>query len=159
MESPARITTHYEDQVRLRLSGQRYLTEQQERELLLEALDIGLSLEEAKGLLAATVAKRRAARELTLDHDMAVTIETMAGDNGWISRTTFNHAASLYRRLSGGAVGEAEAKSRVKQLMLSRGWKIRGEIVFGTPHWFRRIPVEPAGSNNALQKKRGGTIW
>jgi hypothetical protein len=159
MESPARITRHYEDQVRLRLSGQRYLTEQQERELLLEALDIGLSLEEAKGLLAAIVAKRRAAREMTLDHDMAVTIETMVGDRGWISRTTFDHAASLYRRLSGGAVGEAEGKSRVKQLMLSRGWRsrrwrIRGEIIFGTPHWLRRIPVEPSASKSHDSKNR-----
>jgi hypothetical protein len=159
MESPARITRryetrHYEDQVRLRLSGQRYLTEPQERELLLEALDIGLSLEEAKGLLAAIVAKRRAAREMTLDHDMAVTIETMVGDRGWISRRTFDHAASIYRRLSGGAVGEAEAKSRVKQLMLSRGWKIRGEIIFGTPHWLRRIPVEPSASKSHDSKNR-----
>jgi DNA-binding transcriptional MerR regulator len=150
MEPPARIARQYEDQVRLSLSGQRYLTEQQERQLLLEALNLGLSFEEAKRLLAATVAKRRAAREMTLDHDMAVTIETMAGAKGWISRTNFNHAANLYRRLSGGAVGEAEAKSRVKQLMLSRGWKIRGEIIFGTPHWFRQIPVDSAGAKSPL---------
>jgi hypothetical protein len=147
LQSPPRSTRQYADQVRLRLAGQRYLTERQERELLLEALDIGLSLAEARGLLAATVAKRRAAREMTLDRDMALTIETMAGAKGWISRTTFEHAAALYRRLSGGAIGEAKAKGRVKQLMLRRGWKIRGEIIFGTPHWFRRIPVEPAGSN------------
>ena len=150
MESPARIARQYADQVRLRLAGQRYLTEQQERELLLEALDLGLSFEEAKGLLAATVAKRRAARGMALDHDMAVTIETMAGAKGWISRTNFDHAANLYRRLSGGAVGEAEAKRRVKQLMLSRGWKIRGEIIFGTPHWYRQIQVESTGSKIPL---------
>lgn len=101
MDPPEHIR-RYADQVKLRLAGQRYLSEPQERELLLEALDLGLSLDEARGLLAATVAKRRAARELTLDHDMAVTIETMAGDKGWISRTTFDHAANLYRRLSGG---------------------------------------------------------
>ena len=65
MDSPGRTSRHYADQVKLSLAGHRYLTEQQERELLLEALDIGLSLEEARGLLAATVAKRRAAREMT----------------------------------------------------------------------------------------------
>jgi hypothetical protein len=147
MDTPKRITERYADQVKLSLAGQRYLTEPQERALLLEALDVGLSLEAARGLLAATVAKRRAAREMTLDHDMAVTIAIFAGDKGWISRTTFDHAANLYRRLSGGAVGEREAKSRVKQMMLGHGWKIRGEIIFGTPHWFREIPVAPARPN------------
>jgi hypothetical protein len=141
MESPKRITERYADQVKLSLAGQRYLTERQERALLLEALDVGLSLEEARGLLAATVAKRRATREMTLDHDMAVTIAIFVGDKGWISRTTFDRAANLYRRLSGGAVGEGEAKSRVKQIMLARGWKIRGETIFSAPHWYRSIPV------------------
>jgi hypothetical protein len=149
VDSSKRITERYADQVKLRLAGQRYLTEPQERALLLEALDVGLSLEEAKGLLAATLAKRRAAREMTLDHDMAVTLAIFAGDKGWISRTTFDHAANLYRRLSGGAVGDAEAKSRVKQMMLDHGWKIRGEIIFGTPHWFRGIPVAPTSSNTS----------
>src|SRR5712691_9838264 len=93
MDSPKRTTKRYADQVKLSLAGQRYLTEQQERELLLEALDTGLSLEEARGLLAATVAKRHAAREMTLDRDMALTIAIFAGAKGWISRTTFEHPA------------------------------------------------------------------
>jgi hypothetical protein len=146
MDSPARIAKRYAEQVKLRLAGQRYLTEPQERELLLEALDIGLSLAEARELLAATVAQRRAARAMTLDHDMAVTIAVFAGDKGWISRTTFDHAANLYRRGSGGAVSAAEAKSLVKKTMLRHGWKIRGEIVFGTPHWYRTIPVPSTGA-------------
>jgi hypothetical protein len=150
MDLPKRIARRYADQVKLSLAGQRYLTEQQERELLLEALDTGLSLEEAKWLLAATVAQRHAAREMSLERDIAVTIATMAGARGWISRTNFDHAASLYRRLSGGAVGEGEAKSRVKQMMLEHGWKIRGEIIFGTPHWFRKIPAASTRSNIAL---------
>ena len=147
MDTPKRMTDRYADRVKLSLAGQRYLTEPQERALLLEALDIGLSLEEARQLLAATVAKRHTAREMTLDHDMAVTIAIFAGDKGWISRTTFGHATNLYRRLSGRAISEAEAKSRVKQVMLSHGWKIRGEIIFGTPHWFREIPLAPVRSN------------
>lgn len=150
MDLSKRITRRYADQVKLSLAGQRYLTERQERELLLEALDTGLSLDEARGLLAATVGKRHAARELTLDRDMAVTIAIFAGAKGWISRTNFDDAANLYRRLSGGAVGEGEAKSRVKQMMLDHGWKIRGEIIFGTPHWFREIPAASTRSNIAL---------
>jgi hypothetical protein len=146
MDSRARIAERYVDQVKLSLAGQRYLTEPQERALLLEGLDIGLSLDDARRLLAETVAIRRAARETTLDRDMAVTIGTFAGDKGWISRTNFDHAANLYRRLSGGAVSAAEAKSLVKQMMLRHGRKIRGEIVFGTPHWYCTIPVPSTGA-------------
>lgn len=145
MKPPSHVARHYEDQVRLSLAGQRYLSEQQERELLLQALDIGLSLEEAKGLLAATVTRRRAVREMTLDRDMAITMATFAGEKGWISRTHFDRVANLYRSLSGGVIGEAEAKSRAKELMLRHGWKIRGEIIFGTPHWFRSIAVRSTG--------------
>ncbi len=151
MVSPRGIAERYVDQVRLSLSGKRYLTEQQERALLLEALDSGLSLNEARELLAATAAAREllaataatrgVARELTLDHDIGITIAAVAGERGWISRTAFNRATGLYQHLSGGAVSAAEAKSRVKAMMLRRGWKVRGETIFGTPHWFRDIPT------------------
>ncbi len=87
MASPRGIAERYADRVRLSLSGQRYLTEQHERALLLEALDIGLSLDRARELLAATVKRQGAAREVTLDHDMEITIAAVAGAKGWISRT------------------------------------------------------------------------
>jgi len=141
MVSPRSIAARYVDQVKLSLSGQRYLTEQQERALLLEALDSGLSLNEARELLAATAATRGVARELTLDHDIGITIAAVAGERGWISRTAFNRATGLYQHLSGSAISAAEAKSRVKAMMLRRGWKVRGETIFGTPHWFRDIPT------------------
>src|SRR5260370_14271426 len=140
MVSPRGIAERYVDQVKLRLRGQRYLTEQQERALLLEALDIGLSLDEARELFAATAAKRGVAREITLDHDIGITIATVAGDKGWISRTAFDHATGLFQQLSGGAVSAAEAKRRVKAVMRRQGCKIRGETIFGTPPWFRDIP-------------------
>jgi hypothetical protein len=137
--SPRGIAERYADRVRLSLSGQRYLTEQQERALLLEALDIGRSLDQARELLAATVTRQGATREVTLDHDMEITIAAVAGAKGWISRTAFDRATSLYQQLSGGAVSAAEARRRVKTTMLRRGWKVRGEIIFGTPPWFRHI--------------------
>ena len=139
MVSPRGIAQRYADQVRLRLIGRRYLTEPQERELYLEALDMGLSFEEAREVLVVTVAKSGAARETTLDHDIETTIAAIAGDRGWLSRTAFDRAARLYQERSGGAVGAAEAKSRVKAIMLRRGWTIRGAAIFGTPHWFRII--------------------
>lgn len=142
MVSPRGIAERYADQVRLSLSGQRYLTEQQERALLLEALDAGLALDQARELLAATVERKGAAREVTLDHDMEATIAAVAGAKGWISRTAFDRATGLYQQLSGGAVRAAEAKRRVKAMMLRRGLKVRGEIIFGTPRWFRDIQTK-----------------
>jgi hypothetical protein len=141
MASPRGIAEQYADQVKLSLSRQRFLTEQQERALLLEALDIGLSLDEARELLAAIAAKRGVTRETTLDHDIAVTIAAVAGARGWISRTTFDHATNLFQQLSGGAISPAESKSRVKAMMRRHGWIVRGEAIFGTPHWFRDIPT------------------
>src|SRR5690242_18981848 len=115
------LPERFADQVRLTMSAQHYLTEPQERTLLLGAIERGLSLDAARAILAETVAKRRGARETTLDHDIEVTLATIAGDRGWLSRTSFDHATGLYRRLSGGAVCTAEARSRVKELMVRRG--------------------------------------
>jgi hypothetical protein len=142
MVSSRGFAKRYADRIKLTLSAQRYLTEPQERRLLLEAIDdFGLSRDEAREILAETIVQRRGARETTLDHDIGITIAAMVGDKGWISRTTFDHAAELYRHLSGGAISTVEAKSRVKKLLLRQSWKIRGEIIFGTPHWFRDIPI------------------
>ena len=63
MASPRGIAEQYADRVKLALSRQRYMSEQQERALLLEGLDIGLSLDQARELLAATVKQQGAARE------------------------------------------------------------------------------------------------
>jgi hypothetical protein len=139
MVSPRGIAQRYADQVKLRLIGRRYLTEEQERALYLEALDMGLSFEEAREVLVMTAAQNGAARETTLDHDIETTIAAVAGDRGWISRTAFDRAAGLYQQRSGGAVGAGEAKGRVKAIMLRQGWTIRGATIFGTPHWFRII--------------------
>src|SRR5947207_12911876 len=108
MVSPRGIAARYVDQVKLSLSGKRYLTEQQERALLLEALDSGLSLNEARELLAATAATRGVARELTPDHDIGITIAAVAAEKVWISRTAFDPPAGLIQQLPGRAVSAAE---------------------------------------------------
>ena len=147
----------FADKVKLALSKERYLSERQRRRLLIEALDDGLPLDAALEILAETVAGRGGADEVTLDHDIGMTLAAIAGDKGWLSRTSFNHAMGLYRCLSGGAISQAEARSRVKELMLRHGWKVRGEVVFGTPHWFRAIPSPSTGQprrqpNNASEE-------
>src|SRR5260370_38292701 len=120
MVSPRGIAERYVDQVKLSLSGQRYLTEQQERALLLEALDIGLSLNEARELLAATAAKRGVAREITLEHEIGITIAAVAVEEGSSSRTAVDRASGLYQHLSGGAISPAEATTHVKRVRLRR---------------------------------------
>ena len=143
MDPSNRNAKRYADYVRVQLGRQHHLTEQQERALLLEAIDMGLSIAEARQVITVTAANRHARRELALESDMAVTIAAFVGNKGWISRTGFGHATALYRRLSGASVSEAEARVRVKRLMLSHGWKMRGETIFGAPRWFRDIPAQP----------------
>jgi hypothetical protein len=140
MGSSDRFTDRYPEQIKLRLRKRSYLTEPQERELLREAVDAGIPLERAKEVLAGTLAQRRARRETAFRREIALIIETFVGDKGWLSRSNFNRAATLHCRLSGGAISPAEASIRVKQLMLDRGWGVRGETIFGPPAWFRAIP-------------------
>jgi hypothetical protein len=141
MVSPRGISGRFADRVRLSLSRRRYLTEEAERALLLEAVEGGLPLDQARELLAATVTRQGATREVTLNRDMEITIAATAGAKGWISRTAFDRATSLYQQLSGDAISAAEAQRRVKAMMLRRGWIVRGEAIFGTPQWFRDIPT------------------
>jgi hypothetical protein len=136
----------YRDHVRLQLAGRNYLSEAQEKELLLAALDHGIAIEEAKRLLAATAAERKAALASKIEAVVLSVLETLAGNRGWISPAGFRHAAAMYRRLSEGAIGEAEAKARLKQMMLQHRWQIRGALIFGAPKWFRDIPERPAAT-------------
>ena len=133
-------SNRFAEQIKLRLRKRTYLAESQERELLFEAVDSGIPLAEARECLASALAERHARRELAFERDIHVIAETFVGDRGWLSRSAFNRVAALHRRLSGGAIGPAEADIRVKQMMLYRGWKVRGETIFGRPAWFRAIP-------------------
>jgi hypothetical protein len=152
MASSSRFADDYPELIKARLRKRTYLTEPQERELLAAAVEAGVPLREAQECLAATLADRHARRELAFQRDIRVILETLVGKKGWLSRTNFNRAAALHRQLSGGAIGPAEAERRVKQIMLHRGWKIRGQTIFGVPKWFRDIPDRPAYESTASSR-------
>src|SRR5215471_272616 len=131
MDASNRFALGYTELIKALLRKRRYLTEPEERQLLFEAVDAGIPLRDAKECLASTLAQRRARRELAFQHDIRVILDTLVGKRGWLSRKNFDRAAALHRQLSGGAIGPAEAQRRVKQIMLDRGWKVRGAAIFG----------------------------
>ena len=87
-------------------------------------------------------------KEDAIDRIVLQDLTAAAGARGWISRRRFDRAARLYRDLSHGAIGTAESCSRVKHVRLAQRWTVRGETVFGTPHWFRAIPAALGRTNS-----------
>ena len=145
MGSSSDLADWFRERIKVELRKRTYLTEPQERELMHEAVEAGMSLKRAQQLLGAVLSERRTRgtmRELRSQHDIAAILETLVGDKNWLSRTNFDRLARLHCELSGGTILLPEANIRVKQLMAHRGCKIRGETIFGTPAWFRTIPQQ-----------------
>jgi hypothetical protein len=140
MGSENRSAELYAAHVRLELGGRRYLTERQERELLLTAVDMRLPLEEAREILQTITAERSATLESRLDETLRTTISAFAGKRRRLTRESFDRAVAVCRELSSGAISFLDARIRVKRLLLAEGVTVRGAIIFGTPRWFRDIP-------------------
>ncbi len=124
----------------MRLGRERYLSREQEKGLLLDALKMDVSLQDAQEIVRVFAAEFHVVLEGEMEAVVVAMMTAFVENDGWITRTEFRQAVETYKRMSGGQIGDREAMIRVKRLVSRNEWPLRGEVIFGKARWFRQIP-------------------
>jgi hypothetical protein len=132
----------FADLVKLNGVGSRYIDRERERRLLEEAVTrLGLSLEEARGVLRSVGEDSGYVFESEARRRIEQMLNRQAGRRGLISRTQFRSTAQLFRDFSDNTIGEPEARRQLKRIMIENGWRPRRAGLLRTRRWYRQVEV------------------
>ena len=88
--------------------------------------------------------------ESEIESGVADYLTARADRSGRVSRAAFASAVDLYRTRAGNRLGQAETESRVKDLMVRRGFTPRASgLLIRNRGWFNRIPQPMDGGADA----------
>jgi hypothetical protein len=128
--------------VKLNGLGTRVIDRNQERRLLEEGIGrFGLTLDEARGTLHTVAADNNYVFESQIAQRVAQILARDAGKKGRISKRQFNNASETLRDFSDETISGAEAKRRVKRIMVENDWKPRPAGPFRSKRWFKQVVV------------------
>jgi len=147
----------YADQIRTDLHGRTFLDADVEKRLLRQGVNNwGLGYGEARRSLIDVSAAAGVALQSDVDAAVMSYLETQISSSGRINRPTFERAAALYRARSRDRVSLAQARSRIKTLMLQRNLQpARRGWLWPSRRWFDSIPEMPAGAEAAQAVDQG----
>lgn len=141
--SPDHKPAGFAELVRLRTAPGAQPDAAQERDLLATGIrEYGLTAEEARRIRGEVGSPSGVLAE----RDIAAFLSSRADAHGRIGRTEVAEAGRLYRRLSGGALREQDAKIRAARIASTAGLEPRPEGFwpFRSDRWFRRLTAVPA---------------
>jgi hypothetical protein len=132
----------FADLVKLQGVGSRFIDREQERRLLEDAVTkFGLTLDEARGVLRSVAEDNDYIFESEAGRRVEQLMSRNAGKRGLISRRQFRGTAQVLRDFSDNAIGEPEARRRIKQIMIENGWRPRRAGLLRTRRWYRQVQV------------------
>ncbi|MCW2249372.1 hypothetical protein M2352_005032 [Azospirillum fermentarium] len=130
----------FADLVKLNGMSSKYIERDAERRVLEDGVvRLGLCLDEARGVMRAVAEDNDFVFESDIDRRIRQVLDRHAGKKGKISRQQFEQTASILRDFSNGAMGEEEARSHIKQVMIDSGWKPRRAGLIPTRRWYNKI--------------------
>jgi len=134
------IRKRYAEYIKLQAFDEKYISKEKEKKILGEAvMRFEMGIDDARAIMSGVAAENDFIFERDVDRLVKEIMTAFASLDRYISRKEFQHAASIYRQLSGGHIGEGEAKRRLKQMMLENEWKPRRENIIMPPRWYMLI--------------------
>lgn len=130
----------FADLVKLNGLSSKFLDRDTERRILEEGVTrYDLSLDDARGLLRTVAQDEGLVFESETGTRIRQVLDRHAGKKGKISKDQFLQASAILRDFSDNAIGEEEAKRKIKRIMIDNGWKPRRAGLLQTRRWFNSI--------------------
>lgn len=130
----------FADLVKLNGLSSKFLDRETERRILEEGVTrYDLSLDDARGLLRTVAQDEGLVFESETGTRIRQVLDRHAGKKGKISKDQFLQASAILRDFSDNAIGEEEAKRKIKRIMIDNGWKPRRAGLLQTRRWFNSI--------------------
>lgn len=138
--TPAYAKAKYGDLVRLQMTGRRFLTDENERQLLEDGLtQYGLSLDDARGAVRGAAEERHCTTQRDVEESASHMLREAGGPRGSVSKTDFNRVVGYYGRRAEGALTEEQIRRRVKSLMEQNKLTPKRAGLFWSRGWYTKI--------------------
>jgi len=133
----------FRDQIQSYAGTGGFVSRTQERALLrIGTSGYGLGYDDARGAVFDAAAADSLVLESAVEGTVADYLRTQADRTGRVSRSDFRSAVELYRSRARGRLGQEQAASRVKDLMIRHGLSARPNgLVLRSRRWFNRVPL------------------
>jgi len=126
------------ESIRLRAYEKPYLDKAAEKELLREAIEQGLSFDDARLQLLQVCEAEHYALASRLEEQAAQLLEQRIEQQGGIDQQGFADTTALVQRAAYGHLSETECRRQVKALILARQWPVRQGFLKGG-QWLNEI--------------------
>jgi len=137
----------FDDYLRTLRSGRRFLSAEDERRLMRVGVDsFGLSVGDAQAAILNRALADGLIRQADIEDPLGFMLQERAGPRRRIGRGEFDRLAAVYRQQAGNTIGEAEARSRMRELAMRNGVGPSRSGPFLGRGWFTRIPPPAEGS-------------
>jgi hypothetical protein len=124
--------------VKLRAYDDKFVYFKEEKQLLEYGINNGLSLEQSQALLIQAAEQLDYAVESVAEKKAEEMLEQFAGNDGAIDKKEFFDAVSIMKRALRGKLSDQVCSIKTKQIVLSRGWKVKEGFLRGGS-WFSSI--------------------
>lgn len=143
MIAPVRGGAHarqFAEVVALRVTGEGFLTRQEEAVLLeLGIRDFGLTLAEARLILHGVAEQHDAPTERAVERTLVQLLRASAGRSRKVGREQFRQAVRVYSAQAGSVMAPSAIERRVKALMEEQGLEPRRAGLLRLRRWYHKI--------------------
>ncbi|RKZ40304.1 MAG: hypothetical protein DRQ49_08845 [Gammaproteobacteria bacterium] len=132
------VKKQFVEHIMLQVFDDQYIDRQEEKSILEEGIKKGISVAEGISIIRQVASEKNLVIERDVEDRATNVLEQFALNDGVIDQKEFGHALTLFRTSCKGRVPEPELKKRLKQIILSHGWKVKEGGFFGSK-WFTAI--------------------
>ncbi|CAK0775791.1 DNA-binding protein [Azospirillaceae bacterium] len=134
------VKKRFAEYIKLQVFDEKYISREKEKKILGEAvMRFEIGIDDSRAIMSSVAAVNDFIFERDVDRLVKEIMQAFASLDRYISRKEFYHAANIYRQLSGGYIGEGEARRRLKQMMVENDWKPRRDNIIMPPRWYMMI--------------------
>jgi hypothetical protein len=133
------VKKRFVEEIKLRAYDDKYIDKGEEREILQQAIQMGVSVDSARGALFQVCESNGYLVESRVLDSVKKVLETFAENDGVISEKEFNDAVTICKKECQGKRTDVQCKKMVIQLVDENSWKTKQGMFH---HWYDHVKKE-----------------
>ncbi len=132
------IRKKFVEYIMLQVFDDQYIDRQEEKNILEEGIKMGIGVEEGLAIIRQVASEKSLVIERAVEERAQEVLEQFALNDGVIDKKEFEKTLTLFKSACHGKVPDIAIKRRLKQMILTQGWKVKEGGLFGSK-WFSEI--------------------
>jgi hypothetical protein len=135
------VKKRFVEEIKLRAYDDKYIDKDEEREILQQAIQMGVSVDSARGALFQVCESNGYVVESKVLGQVKDIVETFAGNDGHIDQKEFNDAVTTCKKACQGKRTDIQCKKMVIQVIEDNSFKVKSGGFFHSD-WYAKAKKE-----------------